>query len=124
AGEGGRRTACSGGGGADGGPDISTDDLVRWAIAQLTYDVGDNLAGVQSALRGHSLARTMYGYNDQVLNIQPYNGTGRLHYQQAALSNLDDYQLVNYTYFKSDNFLRDPERLGTRTDPTAARRLV
>ncbi|MBI1913629.1 MAG: hypothetical protein HYS12_02570 [Planctomycetes bacterium] len=95
------------------------DPLFRWAIGQLIYDVPDDLSGVQSALRGHSLARTMYGYNDQVLNLQPYNGTGRLHYNQvAAFGGLDDYQLVNYTYFKSDNILRDPERLGTRTDPT------
>src|SRR5262249_37415883 len=89
-------------------------------IGQLIYDVGDDLSGVQSALRGHSLARTMYGYDDQVLNIQPFNGTGRLHYPQAAFNNMDDYQLVNYTYFQGDS-LRDPERIGARARLTAQR---
>src|SRR5262249_4029507 len=55
-----------------GGPDIDPSVLFRWAIGQLIYDVGDDVGGVQSALRGHSLARTMYGYNDQMLNIQPF----------------------------------------------------
>src|SRR5205823_8910482 len=98
--------------------------LFRWAFAQLIYDVPDDATGYGSALRGHSLARTMYGFNDQVLNLQPYSGTGRLHYPQPAgatatpVDGLDDYELVNYTYFAQDGFLRDPERLNKRTDAT------
>jgi len=115
-------------GGTVGGPDIDPSILFRWGVGQLLFDTDDG-SGVQSGLRGHSFARTMYGYNDQVLNIQPYNGTGRLHYIQPAtagvFANNDDYQLVNYTFFKTsgwpnppDGILRDPERIGTRTDPT------
>jgi len=113
-----------------GGPGSPTDIapyiLFRWAVGQLIYDVADDATGTQSALRGHSLARTMYGYNDQVLNLQPYNGTGRLHYTQPATAGVfagaDDYPLVNYTYFKtSDNILRDPERFGPRADLATAR---
>src|SRR6266496_350016 len=53
-----------------GGPDIDPGVLFRWAVGQLIYDAGDDASGVQSGLRGHSLARTMLGYNDQMLNIQ------------------------------------------------------
>src|SRR5262245_14994345 len=110
--------------GGSGLADVAPYDLFRWAVGQLIYDVADDASGTQSALRGHSLSRTMYGYNDQVLNLQPYNGTGRLHYNQTGGpfgAGADDYLLVNYTYFKNDGVLRDPERLGSRTDPTAAR---
>src|SRR5205085_375716 len=55
----------------------------------------------------------LYGYNDGGINSTPFNGVGRLH-APSPLDNVDDYLLVNYTYFPADNFLRDPERLGWR----------
>jgi hypothetical protein len=57
--------------------------LFAWALGQLIYDVPDDSLGMQSAMRGHRLARTMYGFNDQVINAQPFNGTGRLHFPHA-----------------------------------------
>ncbi len=53
-----------------------------------------------------------------------FNGTGRLHTGPDTYMNpfrLDDYSLINYTYFPGDGFLRNPERLGLRTDPTKPR---
>lgn len=100
--------------------------LLAHFLGQLLFDVYDDEAGVSSALRGHSLARNMYGLNTTYTpatgtwstlansNITPYNGTGRLHYP-SPLANVDDYYLINYTYFRNDNFLRDPERFGSRT---------
>src|SRR2546423_13898168 len=48
-------------------------------LGQLIYDVNDDDAGVTSALRGHSLARLMYGSHGGQDNDQPFNGVGRLH---------------------------------------------
>src|SRR5690349_4467988 len=52
-------------GGTTPPPDVSPDLLFRWALGQLIYDVDYTSTGVQSAIRGHSMARTMYGYNNQ-----------------------------------------------------------
>jgi hypothetical protein len=91
-------------------PAADPDAYFAWALGQLIYDVPDDAQGVQSALRGHSLARTMYGFNDPVLNIQPFNGTGRLHFTHApeagVLAGADDHRLVNYQAFDGDA-LRD-----------------
>jgi hypothetical protein len=109
--------------------DVNPQEALAFFLGQLIYDVPDNQAGVGSGLRGHSLARTMYGYQYPGRNVAPFNGVGRLHYASpltypaTALTNvpanwggqLDDYALVNYTWFSGDNFLRDPERYGFRT---------
>ncbi len=103
-------------------------------LSQLLWGVADDTNGVQSAIRGHDLGRTMYGYNylvgqnplgptfdprsflgqqSQNPNFISFNGTGRLHTSPPApIANLipDDYYLVNYQYFQQDNFVRDPER--------------
>src|SRR5262249_4911302 len=99
-------------------------------LGQLIYDVHDDLAGAASGLRGHSLLRTMYGYNYNaiatgttsaniviIVNSAPFSGVGRLHYTQTTPKfTEDDYKLVNYTWFQADGFVRDPERVGTRTE--------
>jgi hypothetical protein len=95
-------------------------------LNQLIYDVNDK-DGVYSSMRGHSLLRNMYGLNYQIdgngtvtmgTNNVPFNGTGRLHNPYPAatpvLGGQDDYNIPNYMYFPTDNFLRDPERSGTR----------
>jgi len=104
--------------------DVDPEQALAFFLGQLIYDVNDNdVTGVGSGLRGHSLARTMYGYNYATLgvpgtNIVPFNGVGRLHYPSQLGQN--DYNLVNYTWFSGDKFLRDPERYGTRSSPLAA----
>jgi hypothetical protein len=100
---------------ADADPEL----LLAYFLGQFIYDVKDDEAGVSSALRGHSLARLMYGYDDEGYNITPFNGTGRLHTGPGTYGNpftVDDFKLPNYTYFPADGFLRDPERLGSRTN--------
>lgn len=89
-------------------------------LGQVLYDVNDDQLGVASALRGHSLGRTLYGWNDApgALNDRPYTGTGRL---QEAIFGTDNRSLINYTYFANDGALRDPAHLGTRPNPAAGR---
>jgi len=54
--------------------DVDPELLLSFFLSQLIYDT-DN---VYSAMRGHSLARTMYGANPTDLNIVPFNGMGRM----------------------------------------------
>ncbi len=115
-------------------PDRSASDAASaWSmfLGQFIYDLDDNNANaatasnaVQSGLRGHSMARTMYGWNDgaNALNDKPYCGTGRLNETiNFSGTNLTGQHMPNYTYFPGDSFVRDPGRQGTRTDPTQAR---
>src|SRR5262245_41987418 len=103
-------------------PDESPDILLAWAVGQVLYDSPDDVRGVASALRGHSVARLLYGLNEQVLNDKPFNGVGRLRTGPVtygtATSFPDEYTAINYTYYFNDGFLRDPERLGSRVDYT------
>lgn len=106
----------------------------NFALGQAIYDVSDNEpdsnsgddAGVYSALRGHSLARSIFGYNDGMLNTTPFDGTGRLGGPNSGPNNQDERDLVNYTWYREyDGFVRDPERLpnpaGMRANPQAAK---
>jgi hypothetical protein len=117
--------------------DVPTSILRSYFLDQLLYDVKDDEYGAYSALRGHGLLRGMYGLNydfgpnsevDLENNGVPYNGTGRLHSPTPFAANpaapaeaKDEYNLVNYTYYPADGFVRDPERLGARSALTAAR---
>jgi hypothetical protein len=107
--------------------DVPPEELLAVFLGQLLYDVHD-AAGYNSAVRGHSLGRDMYGYNNGAANIIPFNGVGRLHtngttwpYQNPY--NIDDQLLVNYTWFPTDGFARDPEwyAAAPQTSPTAAK---
>jgi hypothetical protein len=117
--------------------DVAPEALLAFFLNQLVYDVNDtDDVGAYSGLRGHSLARLMYGWNSGVpaSNNVPFNGTGRLHNLYAVaysdgtavpaiFQGQDDFQYVNYTYFPSlaDGFeVRDPERLDFRTTSTTA----
>ena len=64
----------------------------------------------------------MYGYHGGhkvpsasplAANIVPFNGVGRL-FADSPFPAVNDRQLINYTYFREDGFVRDPERLGRR----------
>src|SRR5262249_104494 len=97
--------------------DVEPETAILLFLPQLIYDV-DDAGGVYSALRGHSLARLLYGHDADPgpPNDQPSSAPGRLH-APTPLAGIDDYRLINYTYFRGDGFLRDPERLGWRADP-------
>lgn len=114
--------------------DTDPDALFAYFMNQLIYDASSTDGhGVYSALRGHSLARLMYGWDSSNAggNNVPFNGVGRLHYQYSAAgyppssvpATEDDFYYVNYTYFSSlvDGMaVRDPERFGPRVSPTAS----
>src|SRR5713101_3127243 len=102
---------------------VAPEKLFNFFLKQFVYDVPDDSTGVYSAIRGHSLARNIYGYYYPTTlspmvqaNTTAFNGTGRLHnvVPYGTLPPTDDYQLINYTFFPTDGFLRDPERLGFR----------
>lgn len=105
-------------------------EMFGWALGSLIYDATDGQDvmapdGRYNAIRGHSLARNMYGWNytaaggvlTGVGNNTPFNGAGRLHMTGANAVNpwaaslgLDDYDLPNATYNSADGFQLIPER--------------
>jgi hypothetical protein len=95
---------------------LSIDMLANYAHTELIYG-SDN---PYSAMRGIELARSIYGANPYGGNDRPFAGLGRFHNPYAAgpLNGYDDYQLVNYQYYATDGFLRDPEFVGARPNPT------
>jgi hypothetical protein len=119
-------------------PDFEPEAALAFVLGQLLYPVSDvdgasATVGTNSSLRGHDLARSMYGYYPAGLNDKPFTGTGRVHdknlppqfftpldkpnYGTAVKVGpvaQDSAYLVNYKYFPSDGFIRDPERLGYR----------
>ncbi len=65
-------------------PDMDPTTSLNFFLAQFIYGVSDNDTQlVESSLRGHSLAETMYGSWDAIAQQPPsdaaFNGTGRLH---------------------------------------------
>src|SRR5260370_22917159 len=89
-------------------PDADPELLLSYFLSQLIYDT----TNINSSIRGHSLARTMYGYNANALNYAAFSGVGRLHVLPNALG-LDDYYCVNTQLYPSDGFAqRDPEMYG------------
>jgi hypothetical protein len=106
--------------------------LLTYGMSQVIYDV-DDVNGEYSALRGHSLARNMYGWNytgfnppqpatGTSANTTPFNGSGRLHTGSATYMSpygnqygIDDANLINYMFYASDLFKRDPERYSPYT---------
>ena len=66
--------------------DVDPQQALAFFLGQLIYDVPDMTTGSVPGMRGHSLARTMYGYNSAAANAQhPFNGVGRLHYPASRL---------------------------------------
>jgi hypothetical protein len=111
-------------------PQYTEKELLQHAIGQLVFDVEDDTLGQQSAMRGHSLARDMYGYRyDETAgpggpplhNDRPFRGTGRLNSSVNIVSGIPpvpEKQLINFSTFYnnfssvglSSEFVRDPER--------------
>ena len=117
----------------------SAYELMQHAFGQLVFGVEDDDVGQQSALRGHDLARDMYGYRysglpqtaaDSAVGVQtanhllenndrPFRGTGRLSNSFINLTGgpLEEKKAINFsTFFNgfsgagSSEFVRDPER--------------
>src|SRR5262245_42174983 len=95
--------------------DMEPELLLQTFLSQLLYDVPDDYTGVYSAMRGESLARSMYGYNYPTSplgappNTTAFNGIGRLHTNGTTVPfmnpfSVDDWQLVNYTYYPNESF--------------------
>ena len=104
--------------------DWTGNELMQLAFGQLVFDVEDDELGQQSGMRGHSLARDMYGYRYGATtgqienNDRPFRGTGRLNILNP-LTGLPDNQLINFSTFymgaNNPEQIRDPERLARTT---------
>src|SRR5579883_569904 len=96
---------------------ISTG-VVNSFLAQLIYGVKDTGQDTTSALRGHDLARLMYGANPNGANIVPYNGVGM--FADPTFTGVagitDRRQVINYSYTAKGNAIVDPEHTGVRAD--------
>ncbi len=120
-------------------PDIDPEAAMGFFLGKLIYDERDDTGGAYSALRGHSLLRTVYGMDydfdttvsppQMIMHCRsaPFSGTGRLHYSltaamgAGALTGIDDYEAINYTFFQGlGGPLRDPERIGFRANLASA----
>lgn len=130
--------------------DLSPDYLFNFFLERFIYDQPDREAdpyatatgginyepqSVYSALRGHSLARNMYGFNERVgtyagqpailagVNDRAFSGSGKLANKQVTIPGtsvtVSEHMLVNSTYFKSfgQSQIIDPER-GARSSLT------
>lgn len=111
-------------------PDSNPEGTFALFMGQLVYDVEDTgpQANVYSGLRGHSFARTMYGYDsaNPSGNDKAFSGLGRTRipspfFGSVGASNPAAYlgYLVNHTYFSGDGFLHDPERTAVRANSGA-----
>ncbi len=119
--------------------DVDPEFLLSYALGQLIYGVEDQVQyvsypspfyaahNVYSSMRGHDLARGVFGWNRHALNATPFNGVGR----PSSINDPDVKdpkgnaiavdQLLNYRYFEGDGnvfgsgikFIRDPGRYGS-----------
>jgi hypothetical protein len=104
-------------------PDVDPELAAAYFLNQLLYP-SDN---VYSAMQGHDLARSIFGFNPNALNFTPYNGIGRQSYAPAGVNDPDlgvPYaNLINHGAFwdpnppgapnnKTVNFVRPPEYYG------------
>src|SRR5438045_3812337 len=66
-------------------PGLEPELALAYVLRQLLYDLPDDADGVHSSLRGHGLARNMFGWNDAAgaLNDKAYAGLGRLRYPSS-----------------------------------------
>jgi hypothetical protein len=118
------------------------EELLGWSLGSLIYPNHDGDtpalspgAGPMCAARGHELSRTMYGWNyqvnatntdiDGVDNQTPYNGIGRPATTVGTtatgappwIAGMDDRLLINYVYYQTDGFKRNPERINVQQIP-------
>ncbi len=84
--------------------DVDPEVLAAHFLSQLIYPTEN----IYSALRGHELARSIYGYNPATLNYTPYNGIGRSALSYPVTFNsggttVDNFNLINYTKYEQAN---------------------
>ena len=123
------RKDAEGGGGVPPLLAPNPTDTVNAFLGGLIYDTGDTDADIFNALRGHSMARSMYGRDVSQFTLglaatTPWNGVGLFREDVAtdpAYSggyNLtgDRARLINYTVNPVNGlpFLLDPEYMGQR----------
>jgi hypothetical protein len=103
--------------------DVHPEFLASLFLTQLLFDVKDDESGVYSALRGYSLARSMFGFRYDMVKILntvpqryaespmpntiPYNGIGRPHTGPTSRMSpweIDDHLLLNYTFFQNNHY--------------------
>ncbi len=111
------------------------EELLRYALGATIYGQEDTGDGMYSAIRGYDFAHNMYGWNyipvpgstdiQGVNNQTPFNGSGRPStgagtYMNPPFINVDDKQLINYSYWSADGFKRDPERLSGLSEQPGA----
>ncbi|MEZ6142275.1 MAG: hypothetical protein R3B84_17080 [Zavarzinella sp.] len=97
-------------------------DIFNTALGYVVYDAPNDASGVYVGIRGHSLARAMYGMKmtdpstiDPNAGLTPYAGIGRNRTSP-------DFNMINYTWDGNTTTptLRDPEYPGTaRLSPAA-----
>ena len=114
--------------------DLDPSFILNFFLERFLYDQSDVSAtsatpdSVYSALRGHSLSRNMYGWNDtaNALNDKPFNGTGKLNRQiMVEGQNIEEWKIVNHTAFNPLTLpIIDPERglriSGNRSAPNSS----
>jgi hypothetical protein len=97
--------------------DVDPEMLLAYFLNQFIFDT-DN---IYSAMRGHSLARNIYGYNPADINAIPFNGVGRKRFpvshdkldgKPANPTSKDNMLLINYQNYSNVQGVprRDPER--------------
>lgn len=101
-------------------PTVDVESILNAALGQLIFDLPDDQTGVYSTVRGHSLARSAFGWNytpmgpfsfnpDGNNNVVAFNGLGRVRYFDAT-AGVDSSQLINYQLGRYDQYIHDPER--------------
>src|SRR5262245_24137452 len=104
------RDAQSRSGNSDAPPDASV--ALRNFLCALVYDVGDTGTDLLNALRGHSLARSMYGWSGSAGgHVIPFNGIGAFDDTTLPTGVTSRRQLVNFTAI--NNTVYDPEWTGS-----------
>lgn len=94
------------------------NEAVNGFLGALIYPTDDtNSANLTNSLRGHDLARGMYGWTGTIgQNPTPFNGVGTFHETTALPTAPDRAKVVSYTAMNisGTTYLYDPEWTGIR----------
>jgi hypothetical protein len=97
--------------------DVEPDVVASYFLREFIYGT----TNPYSAMRGHSLGETLYGYNPGTLNYTPFNGPGRASYTfnggATPATGLDSQNMVSFVPYSTDPFVRDPGAYQHRMHP-------